>query len=50
MKNFDFTQRDFLSYKVQIDLNMLHPLMMNWVSGQVSSIDIVIENNRCMLW
>ena len=37
----DFTEGDSFSDKVQVNLNMLGLLMLNWVGGEVDSTDVV---------
>jgi hypothetical protein len=34
--------------KVQVDLHMLRPLMLNWVSGEVNDADIVAVDERAL--
>jgi len=41
MQDADFTEGDSLSDEVQIDLNMLGLLMLNWVDGKVNGTDII---------
>ena len=41
MKNPSVSEGDLLSDKVEIDLNMLHPLMLHWIAGEIYSTDVV---------
>jgi hypothetical protein len=36
-----FTEGDSLSDEVQINLNMLGPLMLNGIAGEVNSTDVI---------
>jgi len=41
MKNPNVTKGDLLSNKMEIDLNVLRPLMLHWITGEVYSTDVV---------
>jgi hypothetical protein len=41
MKNPNMTKGDLLSNKMEIDLNVLRPLMLHWITGEVYSTDVV---------
>ena len=41
MKNPNLAKGDSLPNKMEINLNMLRPLMLHWVAGEIYSIDIV---------
>jgi hypothetical protein len=41
VQNADFTEGDSLSDEVQINLNMLGSLMLNWVGGEVDNTDVI---------
>jgi hypothetical protein len=41
MKDSNVTEGDLLSNKVEIDLNMLRPLMLHWIAGEIYSTDVV---------
>ena len=41
MKNPNVTKGDLLSNKMEIDLNVLCPLMLHWITGEVYSTDVV---------
>jgi hypothetical protein len=41
VQDADFTEGDSLSDEVQIDLNMLGSLMLNWVGGGINGTDII---------
>jgi hypothetical protein len=36
-----FTEGDSLSHEVQINLNMLGPLMLDRIAGEVNSTDVI---------
>ena len=46
MKNMNVTKSDTFSNKVQVDLHMLSPLMLNWVAGEVDGADVVVVDYR----
>jgi hypothetical protein len=41
MQNADFTGLDSFSDEVQINLDMLGSLMLDWVGGEVDSTNII---------
>ena len=41
MKYSNMTEGDLLSNKMEIDLNMLRPLMLHGVAGEIYNTDIV---------
>jgi len=41
MKNPNMTKGDLFSNKMEIDLNVLRPLMLHWITGEVYSTDVV---------
>ena len=41
MQDADFTEGDSFSDEVQVNLDMLGSLMLDWVSGEVDSTDVV---------
>jgi hypothetical protein len=41
MENPNVTEGDLLSNKMEINLNMLRPLMLHWIAGEIYSTDIV---------
>ena len=41
MKNLDMFQFDSLPDEVEIDLNMLGVLMLNWITGHINGADVV---------
>jgi hypothetical protein len=41
MKDSNMTEGNLLSNKVEIDLNMLRPLMLHWIAGEIYSTDVV---------
>ena len=41
MQDTDFTKGDSLSDEVEVNLNMLGSLMLNWVGGEVNGTDII---------
>jgi len=49
MKDTDFPQSNLLTDKVDVNLNVLRSLMMNWVSGHIDSTNIVTKDNRSLL-
>jgi hypothetical protein len=42
MEDPDMTKCDFLSNKVEIDLNMLRLLMLHWVAAEIYCTDVII--------
>ena len=44
MKNADLTKGNALTNKVQIDLHMLGPLMLNRIGGEIDCTDVVTVN------
>ena len=54
MKNLDVSQCDSLPDEVEIDLNVLGALMLNWITGHIDGADVVIvdqcsSTKRCVL-
>jgi hypothetical protein len=41
VQNANLPNGDLVTYEVEINLNMLHALMLNWVGRQVDNTDIV---------
>ena len=41
VKNPNVTEGNLLSNKVEIDLNVLRPLMLYWIAGEIDSTDII---------
>ena len=41
MRDADFTEGDSFSDEVQVNLDMLGSLMLDWVGGEVDSTDVV---------
>jgi len=41
MKNSNVTKGNLLSNKTEVDLNMLRPLMLHRIAGEVDSTDVV---------
>jgi hypothetical protein len=41
MKYSNMTEGDLLSNKMEIDLNMLRPLMLHWIAGEIYDTDVV---------
>jgi hypothetical protein len=41
VKNPNMTEGDLLSNKIEININMLHSLMLHWVVREIYNIDIV---------
>jgi hypothetical protein len=41
MKNSNVTKGNLLSNKMEVDLNMLRPLMLHRIAGEVDSTDVV---------
>jgi hypothetical protein len=41
MKYSNMTEGDLLSNKMEIDLNMLRPLMLHWIAGEIYGTDVV---------
>jgi len=41
MKNLDVSQCDSLPDEVEIDLNVLGALMLNWITGHIDGADVV---------
>jgi len=41
MSNPNVTEGNLLSNKVEIDLNVLRPLMLYWIAGEIDSTDII---------
>jgi hypothetical protein len=41
MKNPNVTEGNLLSNKMEVNLNMLRPLMLHWIAGEVYSTDVV---------
>jgi hypothetical protein len=51
MKNSNMTEGDLLSNKMEIDLNMLRPLMLHRIVGEIYSTDIVtIDQGGTARW
>ena len=53
MKNLDVSQGDSLPDEVEIDLNVLGALMLNWITGHIDGADVVIvdqcsSTKRCV--
>jgi hypothetical protein len=42
MKNSNVTEGNLLSNKIDVDLNMLRPLMLHWIAGEIYSTNVVI--------
>ena len=49
MQNTDLTECDTFANKVEIYLNVLHPLMLDRIGGEIDCTDIVAEDNGRML-
>ena len=45
MKDPDLPHGHSVSHKVEVDLHMLGPLMLNWVGGEVHGADVVAVHN-----
>jgi hypothetical protein len=41
MKNSNVTEGNLLSNKMEVDLNMLRPLMLHRIAGEIDSTDVV---------
>jgi hypothetical protein len=41
MKYSNMTEGDLLSNKMEIDLNVLRPLMLHWIAGEIYGINVV---------
>jgi hypothetical protein len=41
MKNSNVTEGNLLSNKMEVDLNMLHPLMLHRIAREIDSTDVV---------
>jgi hypothetical protein len=41
MKYSNVTEGDLLSNKMEIDLNMLRPLMLHWIAREIYGTDVV---------
>ena len=46
MQNADVADADLLSHEVDVELNVLRPLVMNWVARHVCGRNIVAEHKR----
>jgi hypothetical protein len=40
-----FTEGDSLSHEVQINLNMLGPLMLDRIAGEVNNTDVITKDH-----
>jgi len=54
MHDADFTNGNTLPHEVEIDLNVLGALMLNWITGHIDGADVVIvdqcsSTKRCVL-
>jgi hypothetical protein len=45
MKNSNVPQRNTISNKMKIDLDVFHALMLNCIHGHVDNTHVVIEDN-----
>jgi hypothetical protein len=45
MKNSNVPQRNTISNKMKIDLDVFHALMLNWIHGHVDNTHVVPEDN-----
>ena len=50
MENFDLTNGDFVPNKMQVNFDVLCPLMLDWIGGHVLSTYVVTEHNRRFGW
>jgi hypothetical protein len=41
MKYPNVAEGDPLSNKMEINLNMLHPLMLHWIAGEINNTNVV---------
>ena len=44
MKDADLAHLDLFSHEMNINFYVFGPLMLNWISGQVDSTDVVTIN------
>jgi hypothetical protein len=45
MLDFDMTKSDVFTDEVEIDLDVLRALVLNWVAGHVNSADVVTKDH-----
>lgn len=50
MKNPSETQSDLIAHKVNVNLNVFRPLVMNWTGGKVDRRNIVAKNKSGLRW
>ena len=51
MKNPNVTEGDLLSNKMEIDLNMLRPLMLYRITGEIYNTDVVtVDQGSTTRW
>jgi hypothetical protein len=51
MQDVDITDGHTFSHKVEVNLDMLHALMLNVIGGQIDGTDVVvIDENALLLW
>jgi hypothetical protein len=51
MQDVDITDGHTFSHKVEVNLDMLHALMLNVIGGQIDDTDVVvIDENALLLW
>jgi len=48
MKNMNLSQGNILANKMNINLNMLGPSMMNWIGSHINCTDIVTIDDRSL--
>jgi len=46
MKNSNFSKGDSLPNKMEINLNMLRTLMLDWVGGEVDNTNVITIDQR----
>ena len=44
----NITDGNSVAHEVQVDLHLLHPLMLNGVGGEVHGADVVVVDERAL--
>jgi hypothetical protein len=45
VKGLDMTESNLIAHKVEINLNVLRALMLDWVAGHVDGADVITEDH-----
>jgi hypothetical protein len=49
MKDMSSSCCDFVSDKMQVDLNMFRALMLNWIGREIDNTYVIAVYERCLL-